>query len=375
MNRRSFLAGASAAGLMTCIPEIPASGKKPLSSMPLRRRAKWNPNEVVQEQLKSVDELVTPETASGLERALNYLASRQVRSGKLQGAFGSSGYASGVAVTALAGLAFLCQGSTPMGGQYADNIRQCTRFLLRSTDNRGYISSDVSQYSNMYGHGYAMLFLSQVLGMSGEIEVQEKLTLAVNMTCNIQNRDGGWRYQPVKQDADLSITVCQIMALRAAHEAGLLVPAEVRDRTISYVEKSQGSDGGFQYTLQGGRTTMALTAAGVVSLYGAGIYEGEKVEKALAWLMKNMPGKASRQAVSPMNWFYAHYYAVQAMWHAQLQHPEYWNAWYPAIRDELLGMRPANGTWNDESVGPEFGTAMACIILQMPFNYLPVFAP
>ena len=375
MNRRSFLAEASAAGLVMCIPGLPAIGKFPTPLTPGHKRPHLNLNRVVQEQLKSVDELVTPEAQSALDRALGYLAARQVRSGKLQGAFGSSGYASGVAVTALAGLAFLCHGSTPMGGQYADNIRQCTRFLLRSTDNRGYISSDSSHYSNMYGHGYAMLFLSQVLGMSGEIEVQEKLALAVNMTCNIQNREGGWRYQPQKQDADLSITVCQIMALRAAHEAGLLVSAEVRDRTISYVEKSQGPDGGFQYTLQGGRTTMALTAAGVVSLYSAGIYEGEVVEKALAWLMKHMPGKASRQAVSPMNWFYAHYYAVQAMWHAQLQHPEYWNAWYPAIRDELLGMRLNNGTWNDDSVGPEFGTAMACIILQMPFNYLPVFAP
>ena len=31
-----------------------------------------------------------------------------------------------------------------------------------------------------------------------------------------QNDQGGWRYQPVKYDADLSVTICQIMALRAA---------------------------------------------------------------------------------------------------------------------------------------------------------------
>ena len=88
---------------MTCIPGIPASGKNPLSSAPLRRRPDPNSNGAIQEQLKSVDELVTPETVSALERALGYLASRQVRSGKLQGAFGTNGYASGVAVTALAG--------------------------------------------------------------------------------------------------------------------------------------------------------------------------------------------------------------------------------------------------------------------------------
>jgi hypothetical protein len=77
-----------------------------------------------------------------------------------------------------------------------------------------------------------------------------------------------------------------------------------------------------------------------------------------------------------MNYYYAHYYAVQAMWHAQLQSPEYWNTWYPLIRDELLGKRNKHdGSWPDPRVGPEFGTAMSCIILQIPFNYVPVFAP
>ena len=77
-----------------------------------------------------------------------------------------------------------------------------------------------------------------------------------------------------------------------------------------------------------------------------------------------------------MNYYYAHYYAVQAMWHAQIQHPDYWNTWYPLIRDELLNTKRAtNGTWPDRRVGPEFGTAMAAIILQIAFNYLPIFAP
>ena len=70
------------------------------------------------------------------------------------------------------------------------------------------------------------------------------------------------------------------------------------------------------------------------------------------------------------------YYAVQAMWHAQIQKPSYWNSWFPAIRDELLDQKMApDGTWHDAKVGSEFATAMACIILQIPYNYLPVFSP
>ncbi len=376
MKRRNFLAGSAAAGLLTWVPGPAPTGSvltsKSASGRECRagRSGPWCP---WSGQVQPVDELVTPDTVSALDRGLDWLAGRQVRSGSLGGSFGTSGYASGVAVTALAGLAFLCQGSTPVAGRHASSIRGCTAFILRNTSDRGYIASDSTRYSNMYGHGYGMLYLSQILGMSGSAEVLEKLKRAVDMTCDVQNDQGGWRYQPQKQPGDLSVTICQIMALRAAHDAGLQVSAEVRDKTIRYVEMSQNPDGSFKYMLQGGRVSLALTAAGVVSLYSAGIYEGPRVDKALSWLNQRRPG--SGQSVSPMNYFYAHYYAVQAMWHAQLQHPEYWNQWYPAIRDELLGRRDDRGFWPDSRVGPEFGTAMACIILQIPFNYLPVFAP
>ncbi len=69
------------------------------------------------------------------------------------------------------------------------------------------------------------------------------------------------------------------------------------------------------------------------------------------------------------HYFYGHYYAAQAMW---IRGGDDWNQWYPAIRDELVSKRLAQGYWND-SVGSYYGTAMALIILQMPNNYLPIF--
>lgn len=355
MKRRTFIAG-STCGILGAI----------------NTRA-FASNDV---QVKNADELILPKTKSAIDRGLRYLARRQITSGGNAGCFGTSGYASGVAVTALAGLAFMCNGSTPISGPYAKNVKLCTKFILANTRDTGYIARiNNSGFSNMYGHGYAMLYLSQVCGMSTDSVALEKLRTACKMTCDIQNKDGGWRYQPVKQGADLSITICQIMALRAARDAGIDIPDEVRTKTLGYVKKSQNSDGSFHYTLRGGRVSLALTAAGVVSLYSAGIYEGEMVEKALTWLRKNKPGVASARVVSPMNYYYAHYYGVQAMWHAQLQHPEYWNEWYPLIRDELYGKRSGDGTWPDSRVGPEFATAMSCIIMQIPYNFLPVFAP
>ncbi len=69
------------------------------------------------------------------------------------------------------------------------------------------------------------------------------------------------------------------------------------------------------------------------------------------------------------HFFYGHYYAVQAMWQAG---GDYWRRWYPAIHDVLLARRKEDGSWFDQ-ICPEYGTAMACLILQMPNNYLPIF--
>ena len=58
------------------------------------------------------------------------------------------------------------------------------------------------------------------------------------------------------------------------------------------------------------------------------------------------------------------------MWHAGGAR---WENWYPAIRDELLARQLPDGSWPDALVNIEYGTAMACLILQMPNNYLPIF--
>ena len=112
----------------------------------------------------------------------------------------------------------------------------------------------------MYGHGFATMFLAECYGMSPRPELREKLAKAVKIIVNSQNKEGGWRYQPVRADADISVTVCEIMALRAARNAGLFVPNETIDRAIDYVKRSQNADGGFMYMIQGGES--ALSALG-----------------------------------------------------------------------------------------------------------------
>jgi hypothetical protein len=160
------------------------------------------------------------------------------------------------------------------------------------------------------------------------------------------------------------------MALRAARNAGLVVPTDTVNRCTEYVKKSQNADGGFRYMLQQQESLFPRSAAGVVALYSAGIYEGREVDRGPKYLDQFLPRAGGIGAASQDgHFFYGHYYAVQAMWQAE---GERWARWYPAIRDLLVSRQQADGSWSDP-VCAEYGTAMATIILQMPDNSVPIF--
>ena len=312
-------------------------------------------------------ELLAP-ARPAVAKGLKFLASRQQE----DGAFSARGYGRNAAVVALAGMSWLASGSTPERGPYGVEVGRVTDYLLDHADESGFISVEgAMSHGPMYEHGFATLFLSEVYGMSPRDDLRDKLTKAIDLIVRTQNAEGGWRYQPRREGADISVTICQVMALRAARNAGLRVPNETVEHCIEYVKKSQNADGGFRYILQaGGESQFPRSAAGVVALYSAGVYEGREVERGLGYLDQFLPKAGGLGAQSQDgHFFYGHYYAVQAMWQTE---GERWARWYPAIRDLLVSRQQLNGSWADP-VCSEYGTAMAIIILQMPDNSVPIF--
>ena len=308
--------------------------------------------------------LITQAADQAIENGLAYLNASQHD----DGSFASGGYRGNVAICGLAGLAFMAGGSTPGRGPYGENVDQCVQYVLANTQESGFITAPGSaSHGPMYGHGFATLFLAECYGMSASDELREKLARAVDLIVNTQNDEGGWRYQPRRLDADISVTICQVMALRAARNAGIEVPRETIDKCIDYVRRSQNPDGGFMYMVSGGESGFARSAAGVVALHSAGVYEGPELGKGIDYLMKFLPGEG-RPSAGESYYFYAHYYAVQAMWR---QGGEAWQKWYPAIRDEMVGRQRTDGSWMSP-ISPEYATAMCCIVLQVPNNYLPI---
>ena len=306
------------------------------------------------------DEL-TPEVRLAVQKGLRWLAEQQGP----DGSYGSGGhYGRHVGITGLAGLAFMAGGHVPGRGQYGDAVDGCLRFVLASGSESGLLAADTS-HGPMYGHGFAALFLAEVYGMTRRAEIRESLRKAIRLIVVTQNDQGGWRYQPVRADADISVTITQIMALRAARNAGIAVPKSTIDRAVKYVKDSQNPDGGFRYMLDSGSSAFARSAAGVAALQYAGIYDAEEIDRGIEYLLAYLPGKGENVS----HYFYGHYYAVQAMF---LRGGDAWRTWWPAVRDELLDRQAEDGYWRGQA-GNEYGSAMALIVLQVPNRLLPIF--
>ncbi|RLS51803.1 MAG: prenyltransferase [Planctomycetota bacterium] len=311
--------------------------------------------------------LITPEAQASIQRGLLWLTGRQHENGS----FGSvSRYRENVGVTALCGLALLSSGSTPARGPHGGALTRGIDYLLHCCTPTGYIIENQSEAeSPMYGHGFATMFLAEALGMSDREDLAKAVRKAVALIIQTQNDEGGWRYFPTPKEADISVTVCQLMALRAARNTGISVPKETIDRGVDYIQRCQNPDGGFRYRLfESQESRFARSAAAVAALYTSGVHEGPVLDKGRAYLRRFLPGPRV-MAESDFHQ-YGHYYAVQAAWHAG---GDYWDTWYPAIRQELIREQSPDGSWHDIWIGNEYGTAMALIVLQTPNHLLPIF--
>lgn len=315
---------------------------------------------------------VTPEQAAAVAKGLAWLAANQGEDGSWTSKIGyklnedykfTAADRGHVGVTALAGMAFLAGGHLPGRGEYGTNVERCLDFVLGCVDDDGYVSQSGTR---MYSHAFATLFLAEIYGMTDDDDVRDALVKAVKLIVKSQNAEGGWRYQPIPYDADLSVTICQIKALRSARQAGIDVPKETIEKAIQYVKDSQNPyDGGFRYMIGSGSSAFPRSAAGVASLYYAGVYEGDIINDGIAYLEKQIDSGNDDGGHE----FYGHYYCSQAMFIAGGKH---WADYFPMIRERMIRRQERDGSW-DSPHGKDYATGMTLIVLEMPYRLLPIF--
>jgi len=310
---------------------------------------------------------LTPDAV--VDRGLAALVSLQTP----EGAIGE-----GAGITGLAGMALLAGGHTPTRGRYREASAKALRYVISSQDAMtGYLGGG---FGNMYAHGFATLYLAECYGMSPNPQLKTALASAIDLIHRSQNSEGGWRYTPAPIDADISVTICQIMAIRAANNVGIGTDknAKVMERALGYVRRCANTDGSFNYTIGSGSgwgtkeaEGIPRCAAGTMSLIGAGIYDTS--DPVLGPSLRFLNRHVEAHLQSEGNWYwYGQYYSAQALFHSP--DPQDWDRYWSRAWKTMAALQNSDGTWTrPESYGAAYATSMALIILQIPNNYLPIF--
>jgi hypothetical protein len=105
-------------------------------------------------------------------------------------------------------------------------------------------------------------------------------------------------------------------------------------------------------------------------LYNAGEYDAPVAERCLAYVWERFRAQPGWSKGGGHD-FYTHLYAAQALYMAG---DKYWDDYFPATRKQLLDMQDkSDGSWQGDGIGKTYGTAIALIILQLPYKFMPVY--
>ena len=315
---------------------------------------------------------IDDDVEEAVQRALDVLATQQKRQGYWEAERG----AYRVAMTALAGTAMLAEGSTTTTGRYSLQIQRAVDFLLRHSQENGLIGYPNDGHYT-YGHGFSMLFLSQVYGEEEDVqrreEIRKCLTKAVQFCADAQTKLGGWGYVSAKEGRDFdegSTCITQVQGLRACRNAGIPVSREIIDRAIKYIENCTKSTGGVMYSIRsGGGERPPITAAALAALFNAGEYDTDLTKRMRAFCEKRIwPGKPLKASTG--HWHYMHFYYSQVIYR---QGGEQWNKYRKEMSAKLLKEVNSGGAWADRQIGTVYATAINCIVLQLDKGYLPIY--
>ena len=317
------------------------------------------------------------------------------------------------AVAALCGMAFLALGSLPNRGRYGKELTKIVDYLLsRTFKTRGKTASaalktfdlpeqnvihnylrdnDLSHedvdgvianfsekgFQPLYGHGFATLFLAEIFGVVSRPEIRDTLQSAVNLLVRTQNSEGGWRYEPKRASiADISVTTCQLSALRSVRNAGIAVPEETIRTAKEFILRLQNQDGGFRYTKIDGPSGYGRTAAAVHALQSIGSEISVPIERAFSYLERVYPVTkgdiSSKEKIE--YWAYSQFYAALSYWRASINDTmrERNLLFFQRVTKEALKQRGADGLWRS-SVSSEAETAFIICALSVPQERFPFF--
>lgn len=320
-----------------------------------------------------------------VRRGVEFLLSKQ----KPDGSISDDRYQT--AMTSLSIMALCAPGHSPAEKtREGEALKKALEFVLRDDRvEKGYFGE--RDHSRMYGHGIVSVMLAEVIGMGidkdQDARVRERLHKAMELMYWSQERKrptdkdqyGGWRYQPKDMDSDLSVTIWQVMALRAAKNAGMDPPSSVIEKAVTYIKrcyKSERDDKGNPKNLKSAcgyqpynEPRYASASAGLRALQVCGEYEAPETKGSAEWLKEHHPKYDEKY------FYYGCYYFAQAMYQQGGELATTSRTWLENI---LLEKQKPDGSWQSEDgqerdAGTTYATAMAVLSLSVKYHYLPLF--
>nr|WP_231131210.1 prenyltransferase/squalene oxidase repeat-containing protein [Crateriforma conspicua] len=311
-----------------------------------------------------------PRWSEAINKGLEYLRKTQ----SSRGLWNTQIYPT--ALAALAGTAMIASGSTTTQGSFSKEIALASDFIISKSRENGLIGDPLTDPRYTYGHGFSMLFLSQVLGEEGLLDRREEivdvLTRAVKFSAFAQTAAGGWGYVSAREGNDFdegSTTITQVQGLRGCRNAGIPVSGEVIDKAKQYIYGCKNEDGGISYSSrQRGSSRPAITAAALAALYNAGDYDSEHVPEMLAYSKKQLHD-ISDGARAFGHWHYTYLYYSQVVYR---QGDDLWKPFRTRLYDRIAGTQRPDGSWEGQ-IHPVYVTACNLIMLQLDNGFLPIY--
>jgi hypothetical protein len=321
------------------------------------------------------DPAIQPATRARIDAGLNYLSRRQ----HADGHWGSPTHRLGI--SALSVLAMMSDGSLPCSGRYQDQVDRGIRFLVNEVSTHGFDGY------KLYNVGLCAVTLSQAHGMmcnpADARAVQDALDHSVQYIVDAQfvgaekekDERGGWGYFK-KRRPDSSLSVMQLMALRASRECGISVPQHVIDNGVGYLRRNQSPHNGnftYKYVKKHPRRLgrrhrhFNLTAGAVASLLVAGV---PQTDDATLRGFEFLQSTYMNHTIDSRYGIYGTYYACHAF--QRIGGPE-WEQYYAHI-ERMLSDTQVSGGWRSPMIPDDVATSMAIICLCSPRRLLPLFA-
>lgn len=352
-SRRLFVAG----GALAALGAASSFGQTPETPQPVPEESNFFPE-------------FTPQSERAVRKADEWLMKTMHRDG---GCGVDIGQPTDIGCTAMVGLALMAQGNTPIEGPRSREVQRIVSYILRAAEtmpNDDVTSQQGTQLQNKIGRHahsfFAALLLAEVIGEGWDTEpVRHALKKIIAAIVATQTPDGHWGNQSW---APTLGTVMGWVALRASHYAGMKVGGS-QELTAKHLVQQMSSQlaqhqGSWMHTLY-------KNATGVRVLYALGMEDEAVSKKAFADVMQLISKDNTAFSQAGGEEFLAFHLITETM----LQKGgDDWAKWFPTVRDKIVGVQNADGSWTGHHciTSRTFCTAAAILVLTSPNRYLPI---